>query len=204
MVTLPFLAPEDLPPATSAVREVLRSHGVLGFPTETFYGLGADPGDPIALDRIYALKRRPAAKALPVVGASLEQLESLVEVEPGVRELLSAVWPAPLTAVLPVRGALPGESASLAVRVPDHRLLRSLLARVGPLTATSANRAGERPLAGAAEVAALLGLELALLLDGGESPGEAPSTLVDFTVQPPKLLRQGGFLLPAGWAVMTT
>ncbi|MFH1177643.1 MAG: L-threonylcarbamoyladenylate synthase [Acidobacteriota bacterium] len=190
--------------AASAVREVLRQHGVVGFPTETFYGLGADPSDPIALERVHALKRRAADKALPVVGASLDQLESLVLLQPGVRELLAAVWPAPLTVVLPARGALSGGATSLAVRVPDHGLLRSLLARVGPLTATSANRAGERPLARAAEVAALLGPELALLLDGGKSAGDAPSTLVDLTVQPPKLLRQGGFLLPVGWAVRTT
>ena len=198
---LPFTTPEHLPPAAAAVREVRAAHGVVALPTETYYGLAVDPGDVEAVARVFAVKGRGAGKALLVVAASLEQLEALVVVPGRLRPLLTAVWPAPLTVVLPLRRALAASEGTLAVRVPDHPLLCALLARVGPLTATSANRSGSAPAATADAVERDLGGGVDLLLDGGATPGGLPSTLLDASGDELRLLRRGGWEPPAGWHV---
>jgi L-threonylcarbamoyladenylate synthase len=201
MLRLPFTAPEHLDVAVAAVRDTLANHGVLALPTETFYGLAVAPDDPVAVRRLYALKGRPEAKALPVIGASLAQLEPLVIVPEGWGGRLGAAWPAAFTAILEARMALAAAGRTVAVRVPDHVLLRALLASVGPLTATSANRSGSGPLTRADEVADALGAGLSLLLDGGETPGDVPSTLVDLTSGQPRLVRRGRWQPPFEWDV---
>jgi L-threonylcarbamoyladenylate synthase len=201
MLRLPFVGPHDLPGALQAARAVLESHGVVALPTETFYGLAVAPDDPEAVDRVHALKGRPPEKALPVVGASLAQLERLVVVPELWRGRLEAVWPAPITVVLLTAGTVAGGAETLAVRVPAHRLLRALLESVGPLTATSANRSGGPPLARVEEVSRLLGEGLALLLDGGDAPGGLPSTVVDLAHGAPRMVRQGAWQPPLEWGV---
>jgi L-threonylcarbamoyladenylate synthase len=201
MLWLPFKGEAHLPAAVAAVREAVTAHGVVAVPTETFYGLAVAPADGVAVGRIFALKGRSEEKALPVAGASLSQLWGLVRVPEGWRERLEAVWPGPVTVVLPTLAALPAGHASLAVRVPDNALLRALLAVVGPLTVTSANPSGGSPLTRAGEVAAALGHGLALLLDGGDTPGGVPSTLVDLTGDRPRLLRKGAWTPPPEWGV---
>ncbi len=200
---LPFTAAAHLPLAAAAVREVRTSHGVVALPTETFYGLAVDPRDPGAVARVFAVKGRSAEKALLVVAASLAQLDALVVVPVGLRERLAAAWPAPLTVVLPVREPVAAGARTLAVRIPDHPLLRALLARVGPLTATSANRSGSPPAATADAVGAGLGDGVDLLLDGGPTPGGMPSTLLEARGDGLKLLRRGGWEPPPGWDVKT-
>jgi L-threonylcarbamoyladenylate synthase len=201
MVRLPFTVETDLPAAVAEVRGALAGHGVVAVPTETFYGLSVVPSDGVAVARIFALKGRSAHKALPVAGASLAQLSGLVRVPERWRELLEAAWPAAVTVVLPTVVPLPAGRDTLAVRVPDHPLLRALLEAVGPLTVTSANPSGGAPLARAGEVARVLGHDLALLLDGGDMPGGVPSTLVDLTGEHPRLLRMGAWAPPPGWGV---
>jgi len=201
MLRLPFVVAADLPAAVATVREVLGRHGVVAIPTESFYGLAVDPRDREALARIYRAKDRVAEKALLVVAASLEQVETLVVIEEPWRARLHEAWPAPLTVVLPDRRAGAGRDATLAVRVPAHDLLRRLLALVGPLTATSANPSGGAPANDPSEVERVFGSLLDLLLDGGRTPGGLPSTLVDCTAHPPVLLRRGGWELPDGWSV---
>lgn len=199
-IELPFRDPAHLPAAAAAVRELVFRHGVAAVPTETFYGLAADPHDARAVERVFALKGRPAVKALLVVGGSLEDLETLVDVPPPWRERLAEAWPAPLTAVLPLRPPLPaGGGTSLAVRVPDHVLLRLLLSRVGPLTATSANRTGEPPPSSPDTVRTIFPSGLDLLLDGGDTPGGAPSTVLDCTGDEAAVLRAGAWSVPHGW-----
>ncbi|MFI5167284.1 MAG: L-threonylcarbamoyladenylate synthase [Thermoanaerobaculales bacterium] len=195
---MPFTRPGHLGAAVAALRNALACHGVTALPTETFYGLAVTPGDGAAIARLAEIKGRPSEKAFPVVGASLAQLETLVEIADEWRARLLASWPAPLTVVLPCvrRGR---RSATLAVRVPNHGLLRDLLAEVGPLTATSANRSGAPALDDPSAVARELGRELALLLDGGRAPGGLPTTLVDLSVEPPRLLRAGAFVPPRAW-----
>lgn len=201
MLHLPFSDEHDLSAALQAMREAQHGHGVVALPTETFYGLAVPPNDPVAVDRVFALKGRPAEKALPVVGASIAQLDPLVVLPKGWRGRLEAAWPAPLTVVLPAATTLAAGGRTLAVRVPAHPLLRALLASVGPLTATSANRSGGSPLARAGEVARVLGDGLALLLDGGDAPGGLSSTVVDLTRGVPRIVRQGAWRPPPEWGV---
>jgi L-threonylcarbamoyladenylate synthase len=200
-LAVPFAHPSHLPAAAAAVREALSRHGVVALPTETFYGLAVDPADAAAVARVFAIKGRDATKALLVVAADLEQAAEVAVLDPARRSALAAVWPAPLTVVLPLRRALAAAGGeTVAVRVPAHALLRSLLARVGLLTATSANRSGAPPAATAGEVVAALGADVDLVLDGGPTPGGAPSTLVDWTGERPLVLRAGALTLPPSWA----
>jgi len=203
MLRLPFRSEGDLAVAAAAVDAAVAAHGVVALPTETYYGLAVGPDDDRAVERLFALKLRPREKALLVVGASLGQLEPLVRV-PGVwRARLESAWPAPLTVVLPAAAApaAAGTGRTLAVRVPADGLLRALLALVGPLTATSANVSGGEALASADAVADALGHGLALLLDGGATPGGLPSTLIDLMSSPPRVLREGAWVPPAAWGV---
>jgi L-threonylcarbamoyladenylate synthase len=201
MVRLGFTSPAELPAAVAAVREMVRRHGVAAVPTETFYGLAVDPGDPAAVARVYTIKDRATDKPLLVVAANVDQLASLVALCPRCRDVLAVTWPAPLTVVLPLRSDAPAPGRTLAVRVPAHRLLRSLLARVGPLTATSANLSGAPPAVSADQVETTLAHALDVLLDGGVAPGGLPSTVLDWTGESPRLLRPGAWTPPPDWPV---
>jgi L-threonylcarbamoyladenylate synthase len=201
MLRLPFADERDLPEALQAVRSAHREHGVVALPTETFYGLAVPPDDKVALDRVFALKGRPGEKALPVVAASISQLDPLVVVPEGWRGRLEAAWPAPVTVVLAAATTSAAARRTMAVRVPAHPLLRALLTALGPLTATSANRSGGPALARPGEVAQLLGDGLALLLDGGDAPGGLPSTIVTLTRGVPRIVRQGAWQPPPEWGV---
>lgn len=198
MRVLPFTAEGHLPQAAAAVRGTLAAHGIVALPTETFYGLAVDPFDPQAVARVFALKGREAGKALLVVTASLAQAEELAAIPEAWRQRLATVWPSPLTVVFPAHRPLPGSGATVAIRVPAHDLLRALLAEVGPLTATSANLSGRPPARKPEEVLAL-SATIDLLLDGGPTPGGLPSTLLDLTRTPPRVLRTGAFPVPREW-----
>lgn len=179
------------------LRDLLRRGGVLAIPTESSYGLAADPRNPDGVEAIYRIKGREGGKALPVVVADREQLADL-GVDPNLYIVkgLFALWPAPLTAVLPIARSLPasaGES-TLAVRVPDHPGLLRLLAEIGHgLTATSANLSGEAPVLDPDEAAELLAGEDAMVVAGGLLPGGPPSTLVAIEGEGLKVLRTGRF-----------
>jgi L-threonylcarbamoyladenylate synthase len=202
MNRLPFAAESHLAGAADGVRAALAGGGIVALPTETFYGLAVRPDDEMAVSRVFALKGRSADRALLVVAASLAQLEPWVRIASRWRARLEAAWPAPVTVVLPsARASAAAGAATLAVRVPAHRLLRELLAVVGPLTATSANASGAPPCTRPDDVARTLGHGLALLLDGGETPGRAASTLLDLTAEPPRVLRAGPWRPPASWGV---
>lgn len=181
--------------AVDLVADVRNRGGVVVLPTETFYGLGADPGDPEAVERIRALKGRPSELGLPVLCADWAQVEALAVVPDRWREPLVRGWPGPLTAVLPARGRpAAGAGQTVAVRVPGMDLLRRLLEAVGPLTATSANRHG-LPASNDLEtaLASILGPPDGVL-DGGRTPGGLATTLVDLTAVEARVIRQGEFL----------
>lgn len=176
--------------------EALRGGAVIAYPTETLYGLGANPFDPAAYERILELKGREAGKALPIVVADLPQLDLLAGPLPAAVGLLSErFWPGPLTLVVPVRRDLPGALAgwsSVAVRVSGLALAREIPRVAGfPLTATSANPSGESAARNADEVEAMFGEDLDLILDGGPSLGDKPSTIIDVSGPEPRLLRRG-------------
>ena len=184
-------------------RRVLRSKGVLALPTETFYALAVNPFDPAALTRLFALKARPAAKPVLVLIAGPEMLFQVVrEMPPAAIPLMAAFWPGPLTLILPARLDLPplltGGTGTIGLRQPRQDLVCRLMTALGlPLTGTSANRAGQEPLTTAAAVARELGGEVDLILDAGPCPGGLPSTIVDVTVSPPRLVRAGALATSA-------
>jgi L-threonylcarbamoyladenylate synthase len=189
---LPFREDADASAAGRAVADEVAGGGVVLLPTETFYGLAASPFDGPAVDRVLAAKGRPAELALPVLCSDWQQLEALVEVPQAHRARLSRIWPAALTVVLPCRrplAASPG--GTLAVRIPDHAMLRAVLYRSGPLTGTSANRHGRPPCVDPDQALASLLAPPDLVLDGGRTPGGAPSTLVDLSGAEPRVLREG-------------
>lgn len=176
---------------------VVARGGVLAIPTESSYGLAADPRSRAGVEAIYRLKSREAGKPLPVLVAELAQL-ALLGVDPTAPEVARAArcWPAALTVVLPLAPeALPLPAAaggrSVAVRVPDHPELRALLAVTGPLTATSANPSGGEPILDPHAAASFLTGADALLVDGGALPGGPPSTLIAFDGPHLRILRPG-------------
>jgi L-threonylcarbamoyladenylate synthase len=169
---------------------------VIAIPTDTVYGLAALPTLPEATERIFAAKHRPLDLVLPVLVADAAQALDLGQgLSPAAERLMARHWPGPLTVVLeraPAAAdlALGGGSQTIGLRCPDHDGVRELCALVGPLATTSANRHGEPPITDARTVADTFGAELALVLDGGECAG-LPSTVVDCTQDPPRLLREG-------------
>lgn len=184
-------------PASADLEEMaaaLRSGGVLLLPTDTIYGLHALAGDSAAVARLGSIKGRDDGKAFVVIGCDIGQLEDLgAVVTPAWRASLEGLWPAPLTGVFALRRPVAASrgNATLAVRVPALDWLRELLALTGPLASTSANRSGEPAVESPDQLARELQDALDGIADAGPLSGE-PSTVVDFTADPPLLLREGG------------
>ncbi|HXV59077.1 MAG TPA: L-threonylcarbamoyladenylate synthase [Vicinamibacteria bacterium] len=168
--------------------EVLSRRGVVAYPTETFYGLGAAALDEDACQRVFEIKGRPRDSPLPWILADVGQIETVARLDEVARLLVSRFWPGPLTLIVPLsRG-----QGTVAVRVSSLPIARALARRLGaPITSTSANRAGEPAPVTADEVAERLqGVDL--LLDGGPSAGGLPSTIVDLSAGGrPVLVRAG-------------
>ena len=192
MRRLPFSTPEEVAAAVLAAADVVADHGVLLLPTESFYGLGADPAYADSVARICAMKGRPPDLGLPVLCADWQQLESLVIVPARFRVRLSRSWPSAMTVVLPsTAGLAAARGGTLAVRIPAHAPLRALLYRVGPLTGTSANWHGDPPCSTTNGAIDSLTGAPDLVLDAGQTQGGEPSTLVDLTGKNPAILRPG-------------
>lgn len=178
--------------------EVLRQGGLVAFPTETVYGLGADALNPLAVRRIFAAKGRPADNPLIVHVAEREMLQGLVSGLPGVgRALMDRFWPGPLTLVLPKGERVPEEVTaglpSVGIRMPDHDVALGLIAAAGvPVAAPSANRSGRPSPTTAAHVWEDLQGRVEVILDGGPTGVGVESTVVDVTGPVPVLLRPGG------------
>ena len=195
MKTLPFIDSEEIVAAIREATRVVAESGVAVIPTESFYGLGADPRCADAVAKISAMKGRPHDLGLPVLCADWQQVESLVAVPEELRVKLSRLWPAALTVILPCVAPVPaGRNETVAVRIPAHDSLRALLYRVGPLTGTSANRHGEPPFTTAGEALGSLLEEPDLVIDAGPTVGGEPSTMVDLCGGEPSILRQGPVL----------
>ncbi|MDI6869750.1 MAG: L-threonylcarbamoyladenylate synthase [Bacillota bacterium] len=191
-------------PAPGALREageVLRGGGLVAFPTETVYGLGADALNPAAVRRIFAAKGRPGDNPLIIHVADRESLAGLVkEVPEAARALMDRFWPGPLTLVLPKAELVPDEVtaglATVAVRMPNHRVALGLIAAAGvPVAAPSANRSGRPSPTTAAHVWEDLGGRVEFILDAGPTGVGVESTVVDLTGPRPVVLRPGGLAL---------
>jgi L-threonylcarbamoyladenylate synthase len=198
----------QLLPATSskAIRKavhLLREGEVVAFPTDTVYGVGANAFERFAVRQIFDLKKRPRDKSLPVFIYQIDDLNLVARDVPNwAWPLLQKFWPGALTVVLPKNSALPddvsGGQNSVAVRIPDHPVCLDLVIRVGrPLAVTSANLSGQPTPITAQGVAEQLGERLPLVLDGGPSSTTQPSTIIDLSQTPPRLLRQGPLSLAA-------
>jgi L-threonylcarbamoyladenylate synthase len=176
----------------------MREGEAVAFPTDTVYGVGANAFERFAVRQIYHLKKRPPDKPIPLFIYQIDDLNQVARDLPNrAWALLRACWPGPLTVVLPKIAALPdivtAGQDSVAVRIPDHPVCLELVIQMGrPLAVTSANLSGQPTPRTAAEVARQLGPDLPLVLDGGPSlAGAKPSTIVDLSVRPPRLLRPG-------------
>ena len=185
------------PERLAAAAELLKAGSLVAFPTETFYALGADARNPAAVDRVFAAKGRPGGMPLPVILGDRDDVRGVAAALPeGAEALMDVFWPGPLTLVLPAAGDLPprllGEGKTIGVRVSPHPVARAFARASGvPLVATSANRSGQPPPATAAEIEEHLGGSVAAILDAGRTHGGSPSTIVDLTVEPPRLVRAG-------------
>jgi L-threonylcarbamoyladenylate synthase len=175
----------------------LRAGRVVAFPTDTFYGLAVDPASSAAVRALFELKGRPPEAALPLVAASMTQVEQVGGVwTPAMTALARAFWPGPLSLVCDAPANFVTEVhaglSSVAIRVPDHRVARALAeAWGGPITATSANRTGEPPAHSADLLGDLASDPSVLVIDGGATRGGLPSTIVDARREPPMLVRAG-------------
>ena len=177
--------------------DALVAGSVVAYPTDTLYGLGVDPTQAPAVERLCRLKTRPAQAGIPLIAAGLVQVESRAGVLPPLgRRLAARFWPGPLTLVLdPAAAFAAGVRAgdgSVAIRVPRGLPARRLAALCGgPITATSANLAGRRPAATAGEVVDGLGAAVALVLEQTAPLTGPPSTIVDVRGRRPRLVREG-------------
>ena len=179
--------------------ELLRRGGVLLYPTDTLYGLGAAVRNHNAIDRVYAAKGRPAHQPLPVLVGSLGQLDMITLRLPETTiSLLDQLWPGALTVVLPARTDLPPQllshGSSIAVRWPDAPLAAALCLTLGsPITATSANLSGRSNAESFEAAYDQVGHSCDLAIDAGPPPAPRGSTIIDLSTAPYRLLRRGIF-----------
>ncbi len=180
-----------------AASEVIRQGGIIAYPTETVYGLGVDPFNSDAMKKVFDLKGRPAEKSLILLVRGEADLSLLTdEIPEKARILITAFWPGALTLVLRASKKIPapllGSGNTIAVRVSSHpvaKILTDLLR--GPITSTSANRSGQPSTKSAEEASSIFENRLDLIVDGGPSTGDIPSTVLDLSVSPPALIRPG-------------
>jgi len=174
---------------------ILRAGGLVAFPTDTVYGVGALVFDGKAVLSIYTAKDRPIEKAVPVLIGDMDGLDEVaIDIPKTAQVLASCFWPGPLTILLTKKPELPeavSATSTIGVRVPNHEVARALLRAAGPMAVTSANVSGQASPKTAEEVFAQLGGRIELIIDGGKTPGGVPSTLVDCTGDEIRILREG-------------
>jgi L-threonylcarbamoyladenylate synthase len=183
---------DRLPPTADGIAraaDLLAGGGVVAFPTDTVYGVGVAASRPDRLDALFALKRRPADRRIPMLISDITDAVGLgATVDDRARALAARFWPGALTIVLP-RG-----DNTQAFRVPDHAVAIALMKAAGPIMATSANVSDEPDTLGADEVLIAFAVqqdELAAVVDGGPVPGGVASTVIDLSVTPARVLREG-------------
>jgi L-threonylcarbamoyladenylate synthase len=188
---------ESMRMALDHAKEVILSGGVVAVPTESFYGLGVNVMDANAIHRLMAIKKRPEKKPILILISSADELERyVVHVPPVAVKLIHHFWPGGLTLVFqgkenlsPLLTSSPGQ---IGVRLSSHPVPTELVRLAGcAITGTSANLSGEPPCKSAAEVMNALADDIDLVIDGGETSGGKASTVLDVTVQPPEILREG-------------
>ncbi|MBI5664325.1 MAG: threonylcarbamoyl-AMP synthase [Nitrospirae bacterium] len=197
MMIVLSLSEEALDDIITKASGVLNSGGIVVYPTESFYALGVFADCEQALKNLYELKGRPVDKPLPLIVGDMEILLSVVKNIPdSARGLMERFWPGPLTLVFEakesVSNLLTAGTGKVAVRVPGDSTALYLARRLGgPVTATSANPSAKPPAETAGEVVRYFGESVDMIIDAGRTPGGKPSTIVDVTVVPLRILREG-------------
>jgi L-threonylcarbamoyladenylate synthase len=175
----------------------LREGKTVAFPTETFYALGVAAFQETAIQKVFAIKGRTFDQPLPLIIRGDSMLEEIAaRVPDAARTLMRRFWPGPLTLIVEASKKIPplltASTGTVAVRDSSHPLARLLVEIAGiPVTSTSANVSGDPSCASAEAVQAQIGDRLDLIIDGGPTPGGLPSTIVDLTVSPPRIVREG-------------
>jgi L-threonylcarbamoyladenylate synthase len=180
--------------------ECIRKCGIIAYPTETVYGLGAKYDDENVLARLYDLKKRPAEKTMPLIIGGTSDLDLLVEYVPDIAtKMIGIFWPGPLTIIFPAKKGLCDfivRDSGVAVRMPGESFGLDLVRAAGmPITSTSANISGMPPAGNAATAAGYFDSNIDLIIDGGESSRNMPSTIIDVTHDNLILVREGAISL---------
>jgi Sua5/YciO/YrdC/YwlC family protein len=175
--------------------DTLRQGNLIAFPTDTVYGLAADPFNISAIIKLFESKGREYNKAIAILVGSLEQVDLIAEsMTENARKLIAKFWPGGLTVIVPKRKDIPdllSSNQTIGIRMPDHPVALELLRQFGPLATTSANISGGPNPLNAADVFTQLNTRIPLILDGGNCPGGVPSTVVDCTINELHVLRKG-------------
>jgi len=177
--------------------KILKNSGIVAYPTESFYALGVMANDEVALKKLYGLKKRPLEKAMPVIVGNNDVLKSIVKlIPPHAEKLMKKFWPGPLTIIFEAKDTLPELLTSskdrVAVRIPGNSFALCLAKAADfPITATSANPSGKEPSQEPERVIEYFGEDIDLVVDGRKTPGGKPSTIIDVTATPIKVLRKG-------------
>lgn len=182
---------------TRAVIEVLQREGVIVYPTDTFYGIGASCYSEKAVDRVYRLKKRKPFKPIPILVSDTDMVKDItVDIPSLFWNLISKFWPGPLTIVLKASTKLPeslfGPHRTIGVRQPALLWLEELLGQAAfPITATSANISGNKEIASPEKIKDVFYNKVDLIIDGGKTKSILPSTVIDLTSEKPVILREG-------------
>ncbi|MDR2944200.1 MAG: threonylcarbamoyl-AMP synthase [Methanosarcinales archaeon] len=190
-------AAADFENAVSAAADALQSGKIAAFPTETVYGLGARITDKSAVMKIYHAKGRISEKPLSILISAADDMSLIADEIPiNARKLAENFWPGPMTLILKKKAEISDQitagKETVGLRVPAHPIALEIVRRAGPLACPSANKSGSREPRSAADVLEDLDGKIDLLIDGGETEIQRPSTIIDLTVTPPKILRTGG------------
>ena len=189
------LLPIDENASLDFAAAVIRQGDLVAFPTDTVYGLGADPFNAEAVHKLYAVKERISSKAIPILlGVESDLARVAGPLSDAAVRLMERFWPGALTIIVPRHPDLPVDLSGLntvGVRLPDLASVRALLLKTGPLAVTSANRSGVVEPCTAEAVQDQLSGRIAWILDGGSTPGGSPSTVIDVTGGEPVVLREG-------------
>ncbi|TMF39675.1 MAG: threonylcarbamoyl-AMP synthase [Chloroflexi bacterium] len=190
------IVPDDDAGRGAAI-DALRGGGIVALPTDTVYGIAVALDTPGGIEALFAAKHRPPERGIALLLADAAQAPTIGQWPAAAATLAASFWPGGLTIVVRRRSdvelpaALTGGAPTIGLRVPDHPAPRALAAAVGPLPTTSANRSGEPEAQEAVEIVAQLGDAIELVLDGGPARGGPASTVVDCSVDPPRIMRHG-------------
>ncbi len=186
----------------SQALSVVKQGGIIAYPTESFYALGVLATDENAVRKLFELKKRPSDKPLPLIICDKDTLFSVAKIIPDQAEqFITKYWPGALTLIFQAQDTVPpmitANTKKVAVRIPGKSLAHDLVCSLKlAITATSANISSTPPAVDAASVQHYFGDRIDLIIDGGTAPGGRPSTIVDVTVTPPDILREGSIILP--------